>query len=349
MSTHVIEPEADRVIDVHTHAMPLPFLRALAARGLADLDELGAGVVRLHPDVAGLAERAPVPCPPAQYDLGARLALLDECQVDVHAVSAPPFLFATQMADDARALALVAEANDALAEFAAAAPGRLLPIATVSAGRAGAAAEARRCLEELGFAGVTLGTSGGGRELDHPVNEELWEYLASAGAFVLLHPSGTPSPGRLEDYHLTQLLGFPVETAMAVARLIFGGVLDRHSLRICLSHGGGCVQALAPRLDLGWRRKDASRTIARPPSTYLARFYYDTAVFDTPALRRLIDEVGVERVLMGTDAPFDLADVTPRETVQALGLAPDQARLVLGGTAVRLLHGEPAPVGEGSA
>jgi aminocarboxymuconate-semialdehyde decarboxylase len=332
-----VTAQSPRYIDVHTHVMPLPFLRGLARDDLADLDGLGEHVVRIAPEVSGLPRTAPIPCPPAQYDLDARLAYLDAAGVDVHVVSAPPFLFAAEERASSRAFRLVAALNDAIVGLAAAAPERLVPLGTVAVGHRGAAAEARRCLEELGCAGVALGTHGAGRELDHPDNRELWEYLAAREAFVLLHPGASVGACRLGDYHLTQLLGFPMDTATAVARLIFGTVLDRYDLRICLCHGGGCAPELAPRWDLGWRRKAVARTARRPPSEYLSRFWYDTAVFDTRTLRRLVDRVGVDRVLLGTDSPFDLADREPRATVRALGLDAEDECRIAGGNAARLL------------
>lgn len=330
---------APRCIDVHTHVMPLPFLRGLARDGLADLGGLDKHVVRIAPQVSGLPMTAPIPCPPAQYDLGARLSYLDAAGVDVHVVSAPPFLFAAEQRDERIALRQVSALNEAIVEWAAAAPARLVPLGTVAVGHRGAVLEARRCMEELGCAGVVLGSHGAGKELDHADNDELWDYLAANGVFVLLHPGGSAAARRLGDYHLTQLLGFPMDTAMAVARLIFGTVLDRYDLRICLCHGGGCAPALAPRWDLGWRRKAVARTTRQPPSRYLSRFWYDTAVFDTPTLRRLVDQMGPDRVLLGTDSPFDLADQDPRATVRALGLDAGGERDIAGDNAARLLGG----------
>ena len=119
-----------------------------------------------------------------------------------------------------------------------------------------------------------------------------------------------------------------METALAVARLVFGRVLERFPLNLCLAHGGGCLPSLRGRLDMGWERKDVARTTSVPPSEFTDRLYYDTAVFSPVLLRRLVEDVGAEHVLLGTDHPFELGDRTPLETVRALGLderrrAPD--------------------------
>jgi aminocarboxymuconate-semialdehyde decarboxylase len=319
------------VTDVHTHALPLPLLRSLERAGLADLSGLADGFVYIDRTVSGLPAGAAIPCPPEQHDVAARLAMLDAAGVGVHLVSAPPFVFGSYGLAAPAAQDLMRRTNDALAEFVGAAPDRLRALGMLVPGLPGAVDEVRRCREELGMAGFSVGSQGIGGELDHPDHEPLWKELAAAGAFTLLHPGGGLAPERLADFYLTQLLGFPLETTLAATRLIFGGVLDRHDLRLCLAHGGGCMLAAAPRLDLGWHRKPSARTIPEPPSAYLRRFYYDTAVFDARVLRRLVDDVGADRVLLGSDAPFDLSDRRPRETVAALGLEPADARAILAG------------------
>jgi len=328
---------ATEVIDVHAHALPLPLLRALEADGLADLSRTADRIVSLAPQLSGLQEAAPIPFPEEQHDLQLRLAQMDAHGVHRQAVSAPPFLFGSESLDPGLTLEVTRRSNDALAEFVAGSGGRLLGLATLPVGLPGGVAELARCVDELGFVGATIGTYGGGAELDDPVNEELWAELAARQLFVLVHPSRASSPSRLADYHLVQLLGYPAETALAVSRLVLGGVMDRHDLVLCLAHGGGCFPAVAPRLNLGWHRKSVARGAVHPPTDYLARFRYDTAVFDPEMLRRLVSDVGVQRVLLGTDAPFDLADREPLRTVAALGLSPQDERAVLGGNAVQLL------------
>ncbi|RIV40026.1 amidohydrolase family protein [Micromonospora radicis] len=327
------------VIDVHAHALPTPFLADLQRRGLADLSLVEKGTLHLDAGISGLAPGAAIPFPAEQYDLARRLAAMEATGVDHQAVSAPPFVFASAASDPGLAADLARRSNDALAEFVAGSRGRLVALATVPVGTPDAAGEAVRALDDLGAAGLVIGTFGGGRELDHDINEELWQEVARRRAFVLVHPSRASEPARLRDFHLVQLAGFPMETALAISRLIFAGVLDRHDLRLCLSHGGGCLPGLAGRLDLGWDRKAVAHTSLRPPSEYLRRLYYDTALFSPVILRRLIEDVTADRVCLGTDTPFDVADLAPIETVRGLGLPPDQAAAVLGGTAARLLGG----------
>ncbi|MEV0660484.1 amidohydrolase family protein [Spirillospora sp. NPDC050365] len=325
------------VIDVHTHAMPMPLLRHLERNGLADLSRGAERVLNLDPAICGLAPGSPIPLAPEQHDMERRLASLTAMGVDHQVVAAPPFLFASESDDDRLTLEVTRLANDALAEFVAGSGGRLSGLATVPVGHPGAADELARCLDELGMVGATMGTFGGGRELDDPVNEELWQALAARRCFTLLHPSRVSSRARLADYHLVQLLGYPMETALATSRLVFGGVLDRHDLVLCLAHGGGCVPSVSGRLDLGWRRKPVARVTSRTPSDYLRRLLYDTAVFDTGALGRLVEDMTADHVLLGTDTPFDLVDHDPLRTVRALGVDAGQETAILGGNAARLI------------
>lgn len=335
---------ARTVVDVHAHAMPMPLLRWLAGRELADLSDVPSERIRLDPSVSGVGPGARLPLAASQHDPAVRLGEMDTIGVTHHVVSMPPFLFASTATDGDFVAEVVRRGNDGLAEYVAAAPDRLLALGSVPLGWPGAADEVRRCLDEHGMAGVAIGSRGGGRDLDDAVNDDLWSILAERRVFVFLHPSGIPDAARLRDFYLAQLLGYPMETAVAVARLVFGGVLDRYDLRLCLAHGGGCLPAVRGRLDLGWRRKAEARTVPAPPSEYIARLFYDTAVFAPDLLRRLVEDVGADHVLLGTDHPFELADREPVASVRAADLGAAAERAILWDNAAALL-GLTAPAG----
>jgi len=324
-------------LDVHAHAMPLPLLQWLADRSLADLAGVPDGIVMLDPRVSGVGPRAPLPLARSQYDVDVRLSEMDEVGVDRHAVSLPPFLFCSTADDEAFATDIVAQGNEELARYVDDAPERLLGLGSVPLGWPGAAQEARRALDDLGLDGIAIGSRGGGRDLDDPVNDDLWALLSERGTFVFLHPSGVPDPQRQRDFWLPQLVGYPMETALSVARLVFGRVLERYPLNLCLVHGGGCLPSLRGRLDMGWERKDVARTTALPPSEFTDQLYYDTAVFNPTLLRRLVEDVGAEHVMLGTDHPFELGDRTPLDTVAALNLDSAASRAILWDNAARLL------------
>jgi aminocarboxymuconate-semialdehyde decarboxylase len=333
----VVTAPPDGALDVHAHAMPLPLLSALADRGLADLAGVPQGIVRLDPSVSGVGPRAPLPLARSQYDVDVRLSEMDDVGVHRHAVSLPPFLFCSTADDESFARGIVAQGNDELATYVADAPDRLLGLGSVALGWPGAADEARRALDVLGLAGIAIGSRGGGRDLDDPVNDDLWALLSERRTFVFLHPSGVPDPHRQSDFWLPQLVGYPMETALAVARLTFGRVLERFPLNLCLAHGGGCLPALRGRLDMGWERKDVAHTTTVRPSELTDRLFYDTAVFNTTLLRRLVEDVGADHVMLGTDHPFELGDRTPLDTVAALGLDRASTRKILWDNAAGLL------------
>jgi aminocarboxymuconate-semialdehyde decarboxylase len=328
----------EAVLDVHAHAMPMPLLEWLAQQGLADLTGVPNEIVRLDPRVSGVGAGAPLPLARSMYDVDVRLPEMDDAGVSHHAVSLPPFLICSTAEDGDFATGIVRRGNEELAGYVAGAPDRLLALGSVPLGWPSAAEEARRCLDELAMGGIAIGSRGGGRELDDPVHEDLWALLSERDVFVFYHPSGVPDPHRQRDYWLPQLVGYPMETALAIARMVFSGVLERFELTLCLAHGGGCLPALRGRLDLGWERKSVAHTTAVPPSQLTDRLYYDTAVFSTALLRHLVEDVGVEHVMVGTDHPFELGDRTPVENVYALNLDPAKTRAILWDNAAGLLN-----------
>ena len=325
------------VVDVHAHAMPLPLLQWLESEGLADLSRVeGDGVVILDTRVSGVGPGAPLPLPPSMYDNDLRLAQMDEQGVSHQAISLPPFLMGSTCPDADLVVELVRRGNDALAELVAGSE-RMLGLVGVPLGFPDAVAEVRRGLEDLGMPGAAIGSQGAGKDLDDTVNAEIWQFLSERKVFTFLHPSAVPAPARMKDYWFPQLLGYPMETAIATSRLIFSGTMERHPFPLCLAHGGGCVPSVRPRLTMGWERKPVAHTTERPPRELFNELYYDTAVFDPVALARLIEDVGSDHVLVGTDFPFDLADPDPVGSVGEVDLSDDDRGLILGRSAAALL------------
>ena len=325
-------------IDIHGHAMPLPVLTWLEGQGLADLSSFSDAIVRIDPTVSGVGPGAPLPLAPSMTDAGLRLDELDALGLAAQAVSVPPFLMASTSTDPALVRSVAQRGNDALVDYCDADRSRLLPLGFVPVGLPGAVDEAQRCLDELGMPGLAIGSRGAGRDLDDAVNAELWAFLAERRAFVFLHPSAVPEPARLAPFWFPQLVGYPMETAIAAARLVFSGTVGDGRVALCLAHGGGCLPSLRGRLDMGWDRKPQAHTVEQLPSELFASLYYDTAVFDTVALRRLVEDVGSSQVLLGTDHPFDLRELDPVGFVTAANLTDADATAVLSGNARRLLN-----------
>ena len=267
-----------------------------------------------------------------------KLADMADRRIDVSIMSLPPTLFFYWIgAADAGAFAR--HANDALAETVSSSEGRLAGLASLPMQDAEAAAgELRRAVEELGLLGAQIGTSVEGEHLDQPRFRPVLEAADELGVPLMLHPYYVgPLPG-LEEYYLTNIFGNPLDTAMAASRLIFSGAFERFArLTFLLVHAGGFLPYQIGRLDHGWSvRPEPKVSLERPPSEYLDRFHYDTITHHDRALGFLLELVGDERVLLGSDLPFDMADGDPVARLERVAASTESRERVVGGNAARL-------------
>ncbi|TYB55315.1 amidohydrolase [Nonomuraea sp. PA05] len=186
----------------------------------------------------------------------------------------------------------------------------------------------------LGLKGVEISSHAPGRDLSDPAYEPFWAHAAETGAVVFLHPFGCTLDERLDRWYLSNLVGQPVENAVALSHLIFAGVLDRHpGLKLLAAHGGGYLPYYLGRADHGWRVRPDARGCAREPGSYLRDLHFDSLTHDPAVLRELVRVAGQERVLLGSDFPFDMGDPDPLAALRAAGLADTPVR---GGNAARL-------------
>ena len=212
-------------------------------------------------------------------------------------------------------------------------------LATVPLQHGRAAAEELRWALGHGFLGVEIGTNVRGRELSDPDLEPFWASCAEARAPVFIHPAYTIPTPRVAAHYLHNLVANPLDTTLAAAQLIFGGVLDRHpGLVPILAHGGGYWPYQFGRFDRGHAVRPESRGAGRAPRAYLRAFYYDSIVHSPEALRYLIGLVGADRVLLGTDVPFDMQDPEPLATLDAAGVAPAGRQAIAHGNAAALFR-----------
>ncbi|MBI3456908.1 MAG: amidohydrolase [Candidatus Rokubacteria bacterium] len=324
------------VVDIHAHFVPEGYLRLIETEGQAHGLHLRAG-----PDGPFIMiGRVPIgPITSAYHDLDRRLQAMDAQGVTIHALSLmPPMVY---WADAALGQRLARLVNDVMAEAVRAHPDRLVGLATLPLQAPEAAVvEVERAVTELGLRGVYLGTNVRGTDLDDPTLLPVFARIAALGVPVFLHPLNVLGGGRVGAYYLHNLLGNPFDTAVAAARLVFGGVLDRFpSLRVCLPHAGGAFPYLVGRLDRGYRVRAECRHLPRPPSAYLERFCFDTITHSPDALRYLIGLVGAERVMLGSDYCFDMGYEDPVGALKAVEpLSPDDRARILGGNALRLLR-----------
>jgi aminocarboxymuconate-semialdehyde decarboxylase len=211
--------------------------------------------------------------------------------------------------------------------MAAASP-RLAGLATLPLqDPAAAAEELRRAVGELGLRGAQIGTSGAdGLPLDDPVLAPVLAEAERLGVPLMLHPYYVGLKPGLTDYYFTNSIGNPLDTCIAAARLIHAGTLDRHpELRVVLVHAGGFLPYQLGRLDHAYAvRNEPQADISKAPSTYLRRFWIDTITHADQALTFLENLVGRDRLVIGTDLPFDMADREPVERLRRVGIDPDE-------------------------
>jgi len=268
------------------------------------------------------------------------LAALDARRLDAAAVSPPPELL-LYWASPETGERIARIMNDGMAQLARAHPDRFLPLATLPMQDPDRAVrELERAITDLGLRGIVLCTHVGGRDLDDLRYEPVFAAASRLEAPVFLHPQNAGDIGRIKDFHLWNVIGFPLETTITATRLIVSGLFERHpALAVVLAHAGGYFPYQLGRLDHAYRVQAAAFSDLRQrPSAYLGNIYCDSLTHDAKALRFLIDRVGADHVVLGTDYPFSMQCRTPVDAVEALSLPPSQHAAILAGTLSRLLH-----------
>ncbi len=242
-----------------------------------------------------------------------RLADMAKMRVDMQVIAPAPGQ-QHYWADPALSDELSRMQNDHVAALVAKAPDRFVGLATLPmVDPARAEAEAVRAAEEKGLRGFQIDTRVNERELSDPAFDALWARLARLKTPLIIHPLGFSDGGRLGPFFMVNTVGQPLEETIAFHHFVFGGVLDRHpDLKVLICHGGGYVPSYVGRLDHAWKhRPELRRLTADPPSAYLKRFWYDTCVFRADLIENLVSLAGADRVLLGSDYPFDMGDLDP--------------------------------------
>jgi aminocarboxymuconate-semialdehyde decarboxylase len=315
------------IVDIHTHFIPA-FVMEEAQQSGGCMGVTSDGEWLVHP------EGFRYPITPTFADMDAKLAMMDDGRIDVSVLSIAPTLFFYD-ADAQPAVQFARRANDALAELTSG-DDRLHGLATLPLqDPEAAAAELERSVTDLGLRGAQIGHDAGRRTLDDPELEPVMEACARLDVPLMLHPSYVGLAPGLEDYYFTNSIGNPLLTTIAAARLIHGGIFDRlPNLKVVLVHAGGFLPYQIGRFDHAHAvRTEPRRAIERPPSSYLDRFWMDTITHGDEALQFLAGRIGTERLVVGTDLPFDMADEEPVQRLERLGIDGD----ALGSTALALL------------
>lgn len=307
------------ITDLHCHFFPA---EAIARAGLGTVEPRGGNRLRLTTATLDTELEAGL------VDLERHAADMRRQGVAHRAISVPPFLLQYQLPPAAGA-AWARAVNDGIAAAIAGREEHFSGLATLPLQDVPAALrELERAVGELGLRGVEIATNIAGVELDDERLEPFWALVERLEAPVLVHPHDVVGTGRMGDYYLRNLVGNPVETALAGARLLFGGVLERHpGLMVILSHGGGALPQLVGRLRHGWEVRPEATLRAERPLEGLRQLFYDTVVFDAAVLRHIVAVAGVAQVVVGTDYPFDMGETDPLGFVRG-ALPADQAEEV---------------------
>jgi aminocarboxymuconate-semialdehyde decarboxylase len=328
-------------IDMHSHAFPPAYIELLRERGtLGDVqfvasDGKDADVLIVE------GGRRRVAMTPRHVDHAVLLADMGSSGIDCSALSPSPTMFHYEL-NETDAVDCVRAINSGFATMSHESGGRHVVLATVPLQHGDLAiAELGFAVDSCGARGVAIATNINGRNLDDPDFRPFFSDVAERGLPVFIHPANVLGSDRLSRYYLGNLIGNPVETGVAVASLIFGGVLDDFpSLRVILCHGGGVTTSLLGRWDHGFDvRPEPKGHIDRHPTEYLDHFYYDTITHDSISLTGLIEQVGDDHVVLGSDYPFDMGDATPLASLQAVpDLSAESFSKIAGGNAATLLR-----------
>ncbi|MBK5267816.1 MAG: amidohydrolase [Acidimicrobiia bacterium] len=325
------------IIDVHAHCIPSEFRSWLETADPSTGIKLVQAERGTSVEMAGRAVSQPLR--PDLTDLDARLAAMDRQGVDVQVLAGWIDLTAYELPTD-QAVAYSRIHNEALAGEAARAPERFRTIGTMPLQNTDASVDALNyAMDELGMAGVELATTVDGAYIDRLDLDPFWAAAEEKEAFVLLHPM-TPLTGvDMSKYFMENMVARPAESTIAMAGLIFSGVFERFpDLKFCVVHGGGFMPYQIGRLDKGYEMKPGltAKNISKPPRAYLKQMYLDTVVHDAGALRYLVEVMGADHILLGTDYPFEMGDDDPVAFIKSAGLTAEQEAMILSGNAERL-------------
>lgn len=328
------------VIDVHAHAILGDVEAAVAGQpGLAASQDLDAR--RNGPESRAVSAEMVGRRIRKLTELDPRLVDMDAAGVDVQVLSPSPSQY-HYWADPALARTICRTANHGIATLVAQRPTRFTGLGLVPLQHPDLMVDLlEHAVSQCGLVGVEIGahatTSTGTVELSDRRLDPFWARAVELAAVIFLHPFGCTLDERLDRFYLSNTVGQPVENAVALSHLIFGGVLDRHPrLRLVAAHGGGYLPTFLGRSDHAWQVRPEARGCVSTPSSYLSRLWFDSLVHTPDALRALVAAVGGDRVLLGSDYPFDMGVTDPVERVRAAGIDFEAQQAILGNTAVAL-------------
>ena len=323
-----------QIIDFHNHFYPKSYLDALrsgSSRVQVTIDNDGNPVLH-YPGDYNIAVRG-------HRDIGYRESVLKEHGVDTQILSLTTP--GTHVEEPAMAAKLARLVNDEFSAIVRGSNGRFAAVATLPLSDPQTSArELERACRQLGFCGAMVFSNINGVSLSDDRFLPVWEVANDLGAVIHIHPTSPVGVEAMKDYWLMPLVGFPLDTTLAAASLVFSGVVERFPrIKWALGHLGGAIPYLVERLDRGFHAfKECRANIDRPPSEYLKEFYYDSVNFDVRALQLAIDFAGVDHILAGSDYPHQIGSLQKMfSSIDALEVSSADKSAILGGNAAKLL------------
>ena len=325
-------------VDIHAHYVPADSLRV--ASEIGQRHGLAFGKNEHGRDVVMRDGKIYLTQPKAEFsDLDLRLSIMDSQGIDMQALSPASSYFFYWMAAD-ESLEYARWLNERLADATAKHPKRFVALGSVPLQEpAKAVLEMERAVSKLGLRGVEVASNINGRYLDDPGFLPFWEAAQALDALIFVHPNQVVGADRMRDYNLANLIGNPTDSSLAFAKLIFGGVLERYPrLKFLVAHAGGFLPYTWGRLDRGYRiQNSTSSMISKPPSEYVKLLHFDTITHSVMALEYLVANFGADKVLLGSDYPYDMGDPEPVQSLHRTKIGANDLAAISHTNAQRLL------------
>jgi aminocarboxymuconate-semialdehyde decarboxylase len=316
-------------IDIHTHIMPAQMPNWVQRFGYGEfihLEHRNCKACMMKGDK--MFREVDANC----FDAGVRIAEMDDTAVGIQVLSTIPVLFnywakAKDTSETSRFF------NDHIADTVTKFPQRFIGIGTVPMQDVDLAiAEMERCINELKFPGLQIGSNVNQLNLGHPVFDPFYKRAQELGCALFIHPWEMMGEQHIQQYWLPWLVGMPAETSRAICSMIFGGVLEKFpKLRIAFAHGGGSFPLTIGRIEHGFHVRPDLVAVDNPiqPSNYIGKFWIDSLVHDQRALQYIIEVMGADKICMGSDYPFPLGELHPGKLIESMMFEPNiQAQLL---------------------
>jgi aminocarboxymuconate-semialdehyde decarboxylase len=326
-------------IDAHAHILTEETMTLLAKETPAVAPSLKAmddGNYELT--IAGVPYR---PFPLGGFDIEQRFKDMKASDVDMQVLSNTPQTFLYNQDAGLTTAASVVQ-NDQIAKHIRDHPRSFYGLATLPMQAPKAAAdELERAIGTLGLKGMQIGSNINGKNLDEPELEPVWQVAIEHNAFCMVHPNNVAGAERLRNYYLQNLIGNPLDTTIAAACLVFGGVIERFpNIRFFMVHGGGFAPYQAGRWQHGWQvRPEPQKHLKQPPAETIRTLYWDTILHGRPQLEFLVEEFGAAHIMLGSDYPYDMGTFECARQVKALSVPELDKLAILNGLAQKLLAG----------